>query len=849
MRILQSGVLGVCFAALSMGPVAAQVSPNAFVNFEGAQTNPIRISADGTRLFAVNTPNGTLSVFCLTTTATCTGTPSSPGLMAEIPVGIEPVSVNINPRIAGNDEAWVTNQISNSVSIVSVSKGIVTDTISAKPEPEDVVFTPNGVAWVSVARGNMVNAYNSSSHALVKSIPLVGSEPRALAVSPNGETVYTAFALSGNHSTIIPNTAKGLPQNQTPWPADMNVLFTVAPDLPPTVGLIVDASDPTWSSVIKYTMPDNDVAAINASTLSVSYYSHLGTDNMGLAVNPVSGNLYVANMDALNLTYFQNVLNGHDVTNQITTVNVSNGQSQMFDLNPNVDYAQLPNPTAMATALAMPTAVIFEPTGRYLYIAAFGTDRIGIFDTTINAVSSFIEINPQAIGTIANPASKRGPRGLALSPSNVLYVLNRISNTISVINLATSSIVAEIPSGSTDPTPPAIKNGRGFLYDAKLSGNGTNSCASCHVDAEIDLLAWNLGNPPGNYTYLYEPGQPNPLFPFHPMKGPMTTQSLRGLANVEPYHWRGDKPDLAAFNGAFAELMGGTELSSSDMAAFTNFVNTIVYQPNPNENLDGTLPDSIALPDRPGVTANPNTGYTTFGTVAFDNPGDASQTCSFCHTIPSSIPGYAPGTNLVVRIPFGKGPGADQPLKVPHLRNMYWKTAANFSAGAVSINGFGYGHEGNIAGLANQAHQGSFGVFYAPVAGSGDPSPEILDEQVEAYELCFDTGTPPATGYSRTLTSTSVGAAPAQSDWSTLQSVATTGYVDLIANGTIQGKVTALLYQPASGNYITNTGVGPYTQAQLTAFIDAGDTLTIMGVPYGSGSRMMNTKLAGFIHK
>jgi hypothetical protein len=28
---------------------------------------------------------------------------------------------------------------------------------------------------------------------------------------------------------------------------------------------------------------------------------------------------------------------------------------------------------------------------------------------------------------------------------------------------------------------------------------------------------------------------------FHPLKGPMTTQSLRGMANAGPMHWRGDR--------------------------------------------------------------------------------------------------------------------------------------------------------------------------------------------------------------------------------------------------------------------------------------------------------------------
>ncbi len=109
------------FGALSMlwfpAPGTAQVSPSEFVNFEGAQTNPIRMSGDGTRLYALNTPNSTLSVFDLTN-------PSAPALIVEIPVGIEPVSVNVNPT--NNDEVWVVNQVSDSVSVASVSKGIVT---------------------------------------------------------------------------------------------------------------------------------------------------------------------------------------------------------------------------------------------------------------------------------------------------------------------------------------------------------------------------------------------------------------------------------------------------------------------------------------------------------------------------------------------------------------------------------------------------------------------------------------------------------------------------------------------------------------------------------------------------
>jgi YVTN family beta-propeller protein len=803
LRINQACAL---FAALAAVPLAAQVPPSAFVNFEGAQTNPIRISADGTRLFALNTPNGTLSVFSLTAPAT----PSNPSLIAEIPVGIEPVSVNINPNSAlPNDEAWVVNQISNSVSVVSVSQGIVTDTLYAKAEPSDIVFAGSGLAFVSIARSNLINVYSTATHALVQSIALAGEEPRALAVSPDGSMVYVAFALSGNQTTIVPAL-------QAPAPPP-----PVNPSLPapPQVGLIVSATDPTYKKNIRYTVPDNDVAAINTTSLAVTrYFPHLGTDNLGLTVNPQSGNVYVANVDALNLVMFETALNGHIVNNQISAVNPASGQVQIWDLNPGIDYSQLPNLSAIATALGMPTAIVFEPTGRYLYIAAFGTDRVGIFDTSSNTVATFIEIDPQATGTIVNPATKRGPRGLALNATaNVLYVLNRISNTISIVNLSGNSVIAEIPTGSFDPTPAAIRNGRGFLYDHKLSGNGTAACASCHIDAEMDMLAWNLGNPDGLMTYLQ---QGSSDFAFHPMKGPMTTQSLRGLANVEPYHWRGDKPDFAAFNGAFAQLLGGPELSNGDMTAFTNFINTIVYQPNPNENLDGTLPLSVALPDVPGVSANPNTGENIFLTVPFDHQG---KTCVGCHTFPG------PGTNQRVT-PSTNVASLEQPVKIPHLRNLYQRSNLDFNTGAVSINGFGYNHDGQINGLINQISQGSFPLF------QNNPT---MEQPLEAFELCFDTGTAPAVGYSRTLTSANVTSSAAQSDWSTLQGQASAGNIDLIANGTIQGQINGLLYLPATNVYQAAAGsLGLLTHAQVTAFIQDGDTLTIMGVPPGSGTRM-----------
>jgi hypothetical protein len=116
---------------------------------------------------------------------------------------------------------------------------------------------------------------------------------------------------------------------------------------------------------------------------------------------------------------------------------------------------------------------------------------------------------------------------------------------------------------------------------------------------------------------------------------------------------------------------------------------------------------------------------------------------------------------------------------------MYQKTNVNFSKGGVSVNGFGFNHDGQITGLFVQVGQNSFPFFTNNTADK---------EAIEAFELCFDTGTAPAIGYSRTLNATNVTGSPAQSDWSTLQSQASAGNVDLIATGTIQGQIHGLLY-------------------------------------------------------
>jgi YVTN family beta-propeller protein len=464
----------------------------------------------------------------------------------------------------------------------------------------------------------------------------------------------------------------------------------------------------------------------------------------------------------------------------------------------------LPNPAAQARALAQPAGIAFDPGGETLYVSAFGSDRIGVLDAA-GEVRDRIDLRPPGAGSRA----MRGPRGLALHPDSLhLYVLNRVSNSISVVDAPARALLGEIPVGRFDPTPALVRAGRGFLYDARLSGNGTGSCASCHVDAEMDHIAWDLGDPGGEMQAIEQRGE---TFTLHPMKGPMTTQTLRGLRNMEPYHWRGDRADFAAFNGAFDRLMGGAALSDADMGLYTAFIDSVTFMPNPNQNLDGTLPRSLAG------------GDAAAGLLAFVLEPvrlGVPTTCHTCHTVQRG------GTNRELHPQTLQS----QPLKVPHLRNLYQKMLFARTPNLPTIGGFGFNHDGMFAGLWEFLSQRAVGRF----ADDTETKRDLL-----AFLLSFDTGTPPAVGFTLTLNVASLGDPDVLRTWAVLRQRAAAGDIDLVAKGTVGGRVRGLLYRPATDDYAQDrVSLPPLRDRQVLARILGGDTLTLMGVPAGSGPRM-----------
>ena len=139
--------IALCLAAW----LAASPGRAAYVNFESSHVHPIALTPSGTRLLAVNTPDAMLEVFDVAPDGALTHA-------ASIPVGLEPVSVV--PR--SDTEAWVVNQLSDSVSVVDLVAGAATRTLATGDEPTDVTFA-SGKAFVTVAQEDEILVFDTAN--------------------------------------------------------------------------------------------------------------------------------------------------------------------------------------------------------------------------------------------------------------------------------------------------------------------------------------------------------------------------------------------------------------------------------------------------------------------------------------------------------------------------------------------------------------------------------------------------------------------------------------------------------------------------------------------------------------
>jgi len=396
-----------------------------------------------------------------------------------------------------------------------------------------------------------------------------------------------------------------------------------------------------WNQDVRLSLPDNDVFAIDVDRLSVRRaFTGVGTILFDMAVQPRSGRLFVTNTEAKNLTRFEGLgahssstVRGHLHETRITTIEPGATRATPVELNDHIDYAQCcdANPTENEQSLAFLTQGVFSPDGERYFFTALGSDKVGILRAS-SVGPAFDNTRARRRGQLrdltlgADVSHPAGPVGLALDAGrHRLYVKTHVTNELVTVDADRLKVLDRrtLP----DPEPASITQGRSVLYNARLtSSHGDSACASCHVFGNFDSLSWDLGDPdnatvknPGpfivptdfiNAALATDPNAPADTPDFRSNKGPMNTQTLRGLANSGPEHWRGDRvrrvQDQAGQQPNFGTLNEDNSFGEFDVAIvglngndqqldpavfqdFTNFSLQLTLPPNPIRHLDDSL--------------------------------------------------------------------------------------------------------------------------------------------------------------------------------------------------------------------------------------------------------------------
>jgi len=803
MRRTLFGLVSVVLAACTVGDPSSPppgvettsisqlpASSNPYTLFESLQVRPVALSPSGKLLFVCNTPDNRLEVFAV-------GSDGSLHPLTSVTVGLEPVAV----AARSDHEVWVVNHVSDSVSVVNVNGAFATvsRTLLVGDDPSDIVFAGDDLsrAFITTAhRGQntgdpydlqtpgvgradvwVFDANNLGADAggdRLTKITLFADTPRALAVTPDHRTVYAAAYLSGNQTTSVSEYAVSVMYpNGMPGAPTITVFGQTIP-MPPT-GLIVKYKNGHWvdfygtvfDPFVKINLPDDDVFAIDATanppTAKASgVYAHVGTTLFNMAVNPVNGKVYVTNTEAHNDVRFEghtpgfSSVRGHIADNRITVIDPSSGAVSPVLLNSHIDYSKDGSPEERALSVAFPQDVVVSSDGSTLYTVAQGSSKLAIYRTAdLEAGAVTPSLDDQV------PLSGGGPAGIALDEAHHrAYVLTRFDDSISIVDLNSKSEIGKVEM--FNPEPESVTAGRKYLYDAtETSAHGNTACASCHIGGDKDDLAWDLGNPgafPLSITQLGDVMAIDPIaikailpefapiFDYYmPVKGPMTTQSMRGLDNHGAMHWRGDRNGAVqqnglpfidpatgqpvvsaqpnsgifneneafkAFNVAFPGLVGNdTMLPDADMQDFANFALQIMYPPNPVRNLD----NSLNAEQQVGAAFFDNHVNLPDGSEV-DLPSDRFHNCEGCHTLDpngnlgfTKHPGFF-GTDGKLSFEF-----ETQIFKVPQLRNMYTKIGMFGSSpdtlqpGTIilqqgvppqdAVRGFGFQHDGSLGQL------------------------------------------------------------------------------------------------------------------------------------------------------
>lgn len=539
---------------------------------------------------------------------------------------LSPLAAAVSPDGA---QVYIAEYSAHQVAVFDTPAKTVSRTMAVPEAPSGLALSPDGAKLyvTGAAPAGKVFVLDAASGNVLAAIA-VGHTPCAPVLSPDGTTLYVCNQFTNDVSIIDTasgtETAKVAVQRQPAAAAispDGKLLFVT--NLLPS-----GPSDGDYAA--------STVSIIDTASKQVAANVQLpngSTALHGVCVSPDGQFAYVTHVLARYLLPTTQLERGWMNTNALSVIDVKQQKPVNTVLLDSVDLGA-----------ANPWGVACSADGKWLVVAHAGTHEISLIDRgalhdklakvaageKVTEVSAAPEDVPNDLSFMVGlqrriPLGGNGPRNLVLA-GNTAYVPEYFSDTLGIIDLANSDRpgVSSIALGPEKPIS-MIRLGERLFNDASMCFQKWQSCATCHPDARVDGLNWDLlndglGNPKNTKSMLLAHQTP-----------PTMSLGVR------------DKAETAVRSGIkYIQFVVRPE---SDAEAIDEYLKSLQPVPSPYL-LNGALGESAQR-----------------GTKVFEQAG-----CATCHPAPLY-------TNLgQVNVGTGKDREADKPFDTPTLIES-WRTA------------------------------------------------------------------------------------------------------------------------------------------------------------------------------
>ena len=462
--------------------------------------------------------------------------------------------------------------------------------IAVGGKPAGLALNPAGTTlYVADGGGRTVAVVNVAQRKVIARIH-VGVRPTGLALAPRSQRLFVCNTASDDVSVVDTSKLREVrrirvarePMEAALTPDEKTVVVTNG--LPAT-----PATEPTSSA---------EVSLIDATALQVKAAPRLpagGTNVRGVAVSPDGRWAYVVHTVArFNIPPTQ-LQRGWVNTSALSLIDLQQGVTHTTVLLDD-----------LAEGAADPCGVALSPDGQRLWIALGGVNQVAVvevgrlqaflagqvpdeivaqggYDVGSQNVWAELKKDPEARFKLVNDLTALyraglrqryasggiGPRHLALSPEGTtVYVTHYYSGNVVGLAADTGKPVGKLAVGP-QPEADLVRRGEILFNDATICFQHWQSCASCHPEARMDGLRWDLLN--------------------DGMGNPKRTRSLVNSYRTAPVMSKGVRADMETAIRAGLKFILFCVRPEEDIAAIKAYLESLRPDPSPYLTPEGQL--------------------------------------------------------------------------------------------------------------------------------------------------------------------------------------------------------------------------------------------------------------------